>query len=207
MTTPLSAAGTRGATRLSRARRALARGNSLFSAVARLSLSIAFVSSLSGCLVDDPPPYPEPKQTPPRLDYPRADPPLDQFIVAKNDDLLHFKIYSASEDAGDGVNAFLYLDYGTTNETFLKYGFLLPSTLDDTTRFFDIPWKVRTDLGCHRITLRVAHTKTMPNPDVAVTNLGDLAMVPWVLNVVGDDVSGANTLVDCPQPAKGTPQP
>jgi hypothetical protein len=207
MVTALSAVGTSIATRLSRAPGHLARGSSLFSALARLSLSVALVSSLSGCLVDDPPPYPEPKQTPPRLDNVGALPPPDQTIVAKNDDLLRFTVPSASEDAGDGLNAFLYLDYNTSEETFLKFGSLLPSTLDDTSRAFDIPWRVRADLGCHRLTLRVAHAKNMPNPDVEVINVADLAAAYWVLNVVGDDVSAANTLVNCPQADHGSPKP
>jgi hypothetical protein len=154
----------------------------------------------SGCLVDDPPPYPEPKQTPPRLDTATATPALKQIIVAKRGDPLSFKVFSSSEDAGDGLNAFLLLDYqGGTSIDLLGYGSLLPSTIDDTSRFFEFPWEVRSSIsaGCHQVTLRVAHTRNMPDSRTPVVNLADLAEANWWLQVEPDP-DKAETLVNCP---------
>jgi hypothetical protein len=193
----LSAMGEGIATLMSGLRSQIARRSRAFMALARLSL-VAATAMLSGCLIDDPPPYPEPKQTPPRLDYATAIPALNQIIIAKRGDPLSFKVFASSEDAGDGLNAFLLLDYNGSAIDLLGDDFLLPSTLDDTSRFFEIPWEVRSNIpGCHRITLRVAHTRNLPDSHTPVVNAADLAEAYWWLQV-DPDPSDAGNLVDCP---------
>ena len=85
--------------------------------------------------IDDPAPYTESKQSPPRLDYRDAEPLLDQIIVAQSGETLHFKIPVASEDAGDELSAQLFLDYSGGIAAPITPGASdRPSTLDDTTR-------------------------------------------------------------------------
>src|SRR5688572_20296073 len=89
------------ATRLSYRHRAKVSRCGAFSALARLSLIGLAASMSSGCLIEDPPPYTQPKQTPPRLDLVAAVPPPDQVIVRKTGDLIEFRVPVVSEDAGD----------------------------------------------------------------------------------------------------------
>jgi len=63
-----------------------------FQGLARLSLALAGISMLSGCLVDDPPPFSAPRQTAPRLDTTKATPGLDQVIVKNTGELIPFSI-------------------------------------------------------------------------------------------------------------------
>jgi hypothetical protein len=165
---------------------------------------------MTACLVDDPPPYTAPSQTPPRLDYHDALPLLDQVIIAKTGDTLNFSIPVASEDAGDVIQAFLLLDYSGGRATPLDADNLPPSTLDNTKRKLSLSWTVGIQgtaapaPGCHRLTLRVTHRQNIKLdtfPDVV--DSADLAEAYWWVNVDSDPTLG-NTLVDCPLASRGT---
>lgn len=162
---------------------------------------------LSGCLIDDPPPYPEPKQTPPRLDYASATPPLSQIITAHSRDVVTFTISSISEDAGDGLRAFLLLDFdGEFPSTPAGDDSMPASTLDDSSRFFQIRWRILpgTPAGCHRLTLRVSHAKNMPDSSSPPFDVADVAEAYWWLQL-DPDPNSANDLVNCPKATTGTP--
>jgi len=154
---------------------------------------------LSSCLVDDPPPFPESKQTPPRLDYHAAQPLLGQFIFAQNGETLDFSIPVASEDAGDDLIALLFLDYSGGAATRVAGIGVTASTLDDTTRKVVLHWPVLgISPGCHRLTLRVTHNanlNTINSP--LVQNQSDLAEANWFA-IIDADSAVANTLADCP---------
>jgi hypothetical protein len=188
------------ATAMSGASGRFSAGRQRLCVLARLSLGISLVSMLPGCLVDDPPPYPEPKQTPPRLDYGSATPPLNQIINARIGDFVTFTIPSTSEDAGDGLNAFLLLDYNGEAMPFeVSHGEMPASTLDDTSRFFEVPWLIRPGPmpGCHRLTLRVSHKANMPLSWSVLKNPKDLAEAYWWLQL--DTPAGSTeNLLDCP---------
>jgi hypothetical protein len=195
------------ATPLSERRRRCPSPNGALAGLARLSLVTALASMLSGCLVDDPPPYPEPKQTPPRLDYTTATPSLNQIIRAKKGDTLDFRIFSSSEDAGDGLKAYLYLDFnGDTSQFPVRDDDMPPSTLDDTSRFFTISWPIsQTEpAGCHRLTLRVSHAKNVPILSNPPLDPSDVAEAYWWMQLDAGP-NDSNDLLNCPSATSGAP--
>ena len=196
----------RSATRLSGP--ALARTVSRpFIGLARLSLLGACLLTLQSCLVDDPAPFPESKQTPPRLDYHDALPLLDQVIFTHTGEPLHFTIPVASEDAGDELVALLFLDYqGGSGGNKIGAKTFGASTLDDTTRVITLDWLVAlASPGCHRITLRVTHSLNIdPLIYPGVHDSADLAEAYWWANIDSDPALG-KTLTDCPLASRGTP--
>lgn len=155
---------------------------------------------LSGCLIDDPPAYSEPRQTPPRLNVHDAQPLLNKIIVAKSDDVLSFKIGVTSEDAGEDVTAQLLLDYnGGERADLLRYQTLPASTIDDRqVRQFELDWRVtRVAPGCHRFTLRAAHSRNLPDANHLPLDTADLDEVYWWANIDADAAS-SDTLIGCP---------
>jgi len=197
------------ATRLSGLAPARATGLGAFVGLARLSLLAACLFALPSCLVDDPPPYAAPKQTPPRLDYENALPLLDQVIVANDGDVLNFSIPVTSEDAGEGLTALLLLDYivGAKAPDLIAYDRIGPSTLSDPDRKFQMQWAVqRVVPGCHRFTLRAGHDSNLPSGTATapVKNPADLAEAFWWANINADPLLGSK-LVDCPGASRGTP--
>jgi len=173
-----------------------------FVGLARLSLLLGWLSM--SCLVEDPPPYTEPKQTPPRLDHAAATPLLDEIILANSNDIIRFSIPVTSEDAGEGLTAVLYLDYATGVDAYpIDFSNLPASTLDDTNeRAFSFSWKVKyLPPGCHRFIVRAGHASTMSDAE-NVVNTADVAEAYWWANI---DVAAqdANQLVDCPIASRG----
>lgn len=197
----------RSVTRLSRRFGSVLRAFEL-SRLARPSLGLLCVA-MSGCLIDDPPPYPVATQTSPQLAYHDALPLLDQVIVAKTNDIIDFTIPVTSEDAGDTLHAFLLLDYAGGPSLSLDATSLAPSTFDQGPREITLKWIVGLGMGadfkagCHRLTLRVSHQLNIDiNRVPEVFDAGDLAEAYWWANVNADPASG-NTLVDCPLASRG----
>jgi hypothetical protein len=200
----------RSATRLSWLAARLSGAAGRFLGLARLSLTVAGISMLSGCLVDDPPPLIAPRKTAPRLDVSNAIPGCDQIIIANSGDVIPFSIPVTSEDAGDPLDANLLLDYAGDGSTpdFLKPGGLPASTLDDPEeRLLKLNWKVRDGVpsGCHRFTLRVTHASNVvrDEPELAIDK-ADLAEAFWFayINVSPED---AGSLLDCSLASSGAP--
>ena len=192
------------ATRLSWLMTQLLRTFSHFQGLARVSLVAVLLSMLSGCLVDDPPPFTPPQKTPPRLDYSRALPGLDRPITKTSGELIPFSIPVTSEDAGDPLSAVLLLDYaGDGTPSDFVNGWPGPaSTLNDKTRVVSVPWFVRPAMaitpGCHRLTLRVTHSSNLVKDQlVLVVDKEDLAEAYWFVNV-NVSPENANLLVNCP---------
>lgn len=180
------------------------RGSQLSRAVsplARLSLALASLSMLSGCIVEDPPPYQEPTQTRPQLDLRAARPPQNRFIVVGQGDPIEFRVPFTSEDVGTPLLAFLYLDGGSVGSVEVP-----PGTLDEIREIVLTygpgpplePGSVA--LGCHRFTLRVSHKD---NFSLQVTGQpldpSRATEAYWWVNVIdlaaGDD---GRTLRNCP---------
>jgi hypothetical protein len=178
--------------------------------LARLSLGAVLLSMLSGCLIDDPPPFIAPRQTPPRLDYTKAFPGLDQVLVASSPDLITFEVPVTSEDAGDGLSAALFLDFdGVDGLPISPGGYLPPSTLADTSpRVLRLKWKVikQIEPGCHRITLRVTHVGNIGATNADVLDKADLAEAYWFANI-NVTPENAGSLVKCPQASTGGDSP
>jgi len=171
-----------------------------FLGLARLSLGLLLISMLGGCIIEDPPPYTEPKRTPPRLDLRQAAPLIDQVIVTRSGDNVAFNVPVASEDAGDPIQGILFLDLNLGNENALLkakgIAFLDPSTLDDTMREpWSLEWQVDPGLsGCHRLTLVVTHLSNFGD-NYKVKDKTDQAIAVWWANVNAPD---PQTLVQCP---------
>jgi hypothetical protein len=160
---------------------------------------------LSGCLVDDPPPFTPPQKTPPRLDYSRALPGLDQVTSKLSGDTIPFSIPVTSEDAGDPLWGVLLLDYaGDGTPIDFASGWPGPaSTLNDKERVVSVSWIVRPLMaitaGCHLLTLRVTHSSNLVKDQlVLVKDKDDLAEAYWFVNV-NVTPENANSLADCPQ--------
>jgi hypothetical protein len=165
---------------------------------------------LSGCLVDDPPPFIAPRQTPPRFDYTKASPGLDQVLVTNFPDLNTFEMPVTSEDAGEALSAALILDFdGLVGVPLTPGAYLPPSTLADTSRrVFSLPWRVTPQMapGCHRITLRVTHVGNTGTTIFDVIDKNDLAEAYWFANI-NVTPENAGSLVNCPQASTGGDSP
>jgi hypothetical protein len=159
---------------------------------------------LSGCLVDDPPPYVAPQQTAPRLDYTEATPGLNQLLVASYPDLITFRVPFTSEDVGEQLYAVLMLDYDGVEGEQLTQKFLPPSTLaDPSRRELSLDWKVQERIvpGCHLFTLRVTHVGSTGTSS-EVFDKKDLAEAYWLANI-NVTAENANSPMDCPQASTG----
>jgi len=192
----------RSATRLSWLEPRRSRRLGRFVGLARLSLGVAIISMLSGCLVDDPPPLVAPKKTKPFLDNSNIHPGVDQLIVTNSGELVMFTIPVKSEDAGDPLFAILLFDYTPDSDMVEPAGSVpMPaSTFDDTSRVFTLPVTVRPDIkpGCHRYTLRVTHqSNIVPGHSDRVINKADLAEAFWLANI-NVPPENAGQLVNCP---------
>lgn len=181
---------------------------SFFCRLARLSLGAVLVSMLSGCLVEDPPPYTEPQQTPAWLDLRQAVPLIDQVLVRSRGDRVPFNVPVRSEDAGDDLFAFLLLNYmgESTNPRVLDIAQLKPSTFDDPDRediVFDWTVDATVPEGCQRLTLLATHKA---NLNLAaglpeVFDKSDVAMAVWWADI-GRDVQNSARLQECPLAAE-----
>lgn len=172
-----------------------------FRGLARLSLVGLAFSMLSGCLVDDPPPFTPPQQTPPRLDYRKALPGLDQVIVRSFPELITFEVPVTSEDAGEALTAALLLDFdGVDGQPLTPGSFLPASTLADTNRrVLSLPWRVSNQIepGCHRITLRVTHVGNTRTTIFDLIDQNDVAEAYWFANI-NVTPENAGSLMNCP---------
>lgn len=155
---------------------------------------------LPGCLIDDPPPYTQPKRTPPRLVYHQAAPELGRVIVARAPDLIPFKIPVASEDAGEALTALLYL-----NQNVAGFSRIASSTIDDTTRAVLFNYRVVDGFrsGCYRFTIRVGHESNLPDDRTPPGDENDLAEAYWLAFL--NPPEGDNDLPtdDCPDMGLG----
>jgi hypothetical protein len=155
---------------------------------------------LSSCIIEDPPPYSEPKQTPPRLDLRRAAPPYDQVLIVKLGERVTFNVPVSSEDAGDKIIGLLLLDYaGQDDLTDIARGEAPAATLDDVDRNLIVDWPVAASAtkGCHRLTLLVTHRDNYFFGK-GLTNKADSAVAPWNVFVIDPDDQNVPAIVDCP---------
>jgi hypothetical protein len=164
---------------------------------------------LSGCIVEDPPPYTQPTKTPPRLNLRLAEPAPDRIIVVDQGDPIPFRVPFASEDGGDQVRAYIFLDYSERSKTPLASVAVAGSTLDDLDRQIEITYPATTvvPFGCHRIMIRISHEDNFQLfPPGAPIDEKDVSEAYWWINVIdlaaGDDPS---LLRNCPATEGTTP--
>jgi hypothetical protein len=179
--------------------------SSRFFGLARPSLLLVSLSMLSGCLVEDPPLYTEPTQTPPRINFRLAEPAPGRIILVEKGDPITFRIPVTSEDVGEPLTAVMFLDESTTPiPNFVE---IPGSTLDDLDRRIEIvyPGLAEVDFGCHRIKISVSHTDNLKLLGEPI-NQADVADAYWLMNVIdlaaGDDSS---ILRNCPTGTSPSP--
>ena len=188
------------ATPLSWRTRLAARARRSFLGLARLSL-LLLPTTMVGCVIEDPPPYTQPTQTPPRLDLFTGLPDVGEVIVVPGPgSKIPFNIPVASEDAGDHLVAFLIVDY-TNKLDWVFADEVPPGTLDDSVdRAVEMEWTLDDGMtaGCYELTLLVTHSRnqnfesTIPGP---FKDDRDVAKAVWRLRVQPPD---SETPIECP---------
>lgn len=190
------------ATRLSWGASLAAVIRSSFLGLARLSL-VLLPTTMVGCVIEDPPPYSAPQQTPPRLDLFKADPIIDASIVRSGaGETVSITVPVFSEDAGEPLIANLLLDYDSGwNKDLVASDEIPAGTLYDsaTEREIEIDWTIgdRVSDGCHKLTLLVTHVSnqngdsTIPSP---FKDDRDVAKAVWRLII---DPPGNETPIEC----------
>jgi hypothetical protein len=195
------------ATRLSRHSRAVPGKRALLSLAWPSLQWLSIMTLVSSCIVADPPTYTDPGVTRPELAAYGAKPPVYLVVVVQSSDMPTFSVPVRSEDAGDQLVANFYLDYGTSNATYLGNQLLPPSTYNDTSdREISFTWttvaafSTQSQKGCHSVSAVVAHFKSFSmntqhiEPDVAER---DAALITWWVNV-NPDPGALTTLLNCP---------
>ena len=170
--------------------------------LAHMSLCAVLSSMMPACLIEDPPPYREPQQTPPWLDLRRAVPLIDQVLVRTTGEHVPFNVPVRSEDAGDGLVAYLVLNWvgdGSDFKRVVAVAQVEASTLDDVSRELVFNWSidsVEVEDGCQRLTLLVTHRSNI-DLELAMLDKGDLAMAVWWANI-NTDTAASGMLQNCP---------
>lgn len=174
----------------------------LFRWLARLSLVLVGSGMTAGCIIEDPPAYTPPEQTPPRLDLRRAVPLVDQVIVASRGERIAFNVPVFSEDKGDDLIARLLLNYQGEGvfEDDVASDQIPASTLEDATREIEIEWQIPQlpSPGCKRLTLLVSHLGNLdPLIYPEVIDKSDQALAVWWANIEPTP-GNEDMLTDCP---------
>lgn len=201
-----------GTTRLSWVSRPTPARSGLFVAMARLSLVLGLTSMLTGCVIEDPPPYTQPRKTAPRLDLLQAVPGIDRVIVVSQSDTnpptVQLTVPVSSEDAGEELTAFLLLNYeddGTAADS-VDDATIRPGTLDEAPRTIELDWTIPSKLiGCQRLTVIVSHTSNFAVTALAVPrDKADAAKGVWWLNITPAAGSGG-AVQPCPPTVEVAP--
>lgn len=205
------------ATPLSRRARRLIGKRPGFGLAQQSLVAVLSMTVVSSCIVADPPTYTDPTQTRPALNAYSATPQVFQVLVIQlpTTTAPSFTVPVRSEDNGEGLNANLIVDYGSTNAFRAASTRVAPASFnDDTDRFITLTWAAVNQAapGCHTVTLIVAHESTFPNDFDTLDPLlasKDAALLTWWLNLLPDSTKQqmTTTVVGCPsqQPTAMTP--
>lgn len=184
--------------------------------LARASLlAVLTMPFLSGCIVADPPQYEDPGRTPPILNLVRATPRIvEPYLQDRSDpstkETMPLEVPVRSEDQGQDLIFAIHVDYTYPASRWLTGGSLPASTLSDTSRKITLYVPLQGILGCHPLTLLVAHEKqwdlgvNAPKPG----GEDDTALATWWVNALPSSGGDAYTLADCPnrnEVEKGNP--
>ena len=164
-------------------------------------LCLGLASLLStGCLVAEAPEYGPPRQTTPVIDMSTVDPsPWTVMLPTRPTQTISFRVQS--EDAGEGLTVFLYLDHLSSN--YFRKRFVedwdFPPSGSSAPRPLSIQWDLRDEVtpGCHQLTLFVTHQSNFDDDDSnTYISSSDVASITWWANV--DPGEMPTTLVGCP---------
>jgi hypothetical protein len=172
-------------------------------ALARCWLVSALSAMLvAGCLFPGPPEYRSPDQTPPHLWQPN--PPTTEILLVKSNKTRPFTASVRSEDAGEDLLAFLYLNYLNGPSESLQRGVaIIPAgTMDDMSRQVSMNWTVPerpTPGTCEQLSMVVSHQSNF-GPDNYPIKPEDIDVLTWWVDINDAD----QTLAQCPRSAGGT---
>ncbi|WP_437817598.1 hypothetical protein [Sorangium sp. So ce1078] len=173
-------------------------------ALARSLGAAALAVSATGCLVISPPEYEHPEKTAPVLTAVFPPPHLPVYI--DNQDI--FKEFGAtvlSEDNGDPVEAYLYLDYGKGLDGYPYKRIMGPTSIEAGTiaggqRPISVRWvrnvdPIPTDGECHTITMVASHAFNDERCDCPA-DLDDTSWLTW--QVINCDPNEQTCQASCP---------
>lgn len=161
------------------------------------ALALGSALASSGCLVPEAPEYGPPGQTTPIIEWQNVIPPLHRVLVLNHGDTpVGFSIPVRSEDAGEGLVLFLWVDYFTGGRR-LRTWEAPPSTSSET-RNIPATWEITTEVqaGCRQLSMFVTHFSNYDISTEKARDDRDVASVTWWANV--NPASDPNTLVNCP---------
>jgi hypothetical protein len=164
---------------------------------------LAALPLLTGCLIDDPPPYRAPPRTAPRINGLRVQPPVDLIITYPpgSTEGISFRIPITSEDAGDPVQARLFVNYANIASSTQPFERLPASTLDEGERTASFTWfpDFSSPPGCYRLIVRVSHESNWRGA-AELYDPSDVDEVSWFAKIFVE-APASSTLVDCPFPS------
>ncbi len=160
----------------------------VFRIVGAAGILATFAAMTPSCFITSTPDFQPPSQTPPLLDGNTASPPLGDVIIAQPNTEIDLKAGLRSEDAGEDVAVYLYVDYGLNTVPDQPYAIVFPigtvgaSTISDDSRYASITWKPQLiSPGCHRLTMMVSHKFNFIGGVTCPADLSDSSALSWDL--------------------------
>jgi hypothetical protein len=159
--------------------------------------------SVQGCIVADPPVFEQPERTPPFLDLAAANPSIFEILRQGPSDLVLINVPVRSEDAGQRLQAVLFLNYQMPTEDPQNTNYLDPSTFSDRGREIKMSWTVPSvpKSTCQRLTLQVTHADNLDDQS-ELRDKSDVGLATWWVDIQVDDLPADFT--QCPGIGAGT---
>lgn len=160
------------------------------------------------CLVSPPPEFEDPRPTRPNVNQPLVVPKQSEVLILSEGDRPSFTVPFSSEDAGDDIRWFLWLNYGLDGMRLLEKnrlppgGGLLPvhgAPQGPPDRELTFSWLVGSDIpsNCQQLTLIVTHDSNVDwNEDLPIDK-SLVAELTWWMNIDAP-LDGQQTLSNCP---------
>jgi len=172
-------------------------------------LTVSLAAALStGCIIPEAPEYGAPRQTPIFIDPNsiRPNPGNLLHLVNSSGNDVTFQMGIRSEDAGEGLQQVLFIDYKHNGLDYYDQP-VEPGTLDKVrtiAEHFTLP-DGRIQPGCHTFTLMVMHESGWSRENRQIIGAPpDLASVTWFASM---DDPGTQLLSDCPDAASEVSAP
>lgn len=161
---------------------------------------MALALSSVSCLVSDPPPYEEPEVIYPRAIVNEAVPSVFQRLDTSNDQVQPFVVPFVSEDLGEVIWAFLWLNYDQPDERSLGQTDAPPGSIEDEDRSISMRWDMNPQVspGCYIVTMLIGRSEDLDFPAQKPKKDRDdrVAFVHWT--VAHGLPPHEITLQDCP---------
>lgn len=154
--------------------------------------------SLASCLVDEPPEFQDPERTAPILYLDKSEPRNTTFLPATSNATIPFSIVLQSNDLGDNVVAYPWLNFGLVGELALTPQRIAPGIFEEPRSASFLVMIPSGQQGCVALTILFFHEDDSDtfHPGRPVTG-APVSRATWWLLVDADpeDV----TIADCPR--------